>query len=291
MAGLTLAAASPVPLELEPPTRVGLHPLPAGDVQASLWEEALARWNIGGKGDPDYPSSRPRFHPAARVVVDAKIVGAWHRQGTPEAVRRKVEARARTVGYWPFRVCYEAALRRDPEMTVDYRVRMTAAQTGRVSAVRGLESLTDSELAACLQRAALTLGLGTLPARRIDADLRIRLWPGDAPLPARSEPPLAAPPPVPPSAEERWSAARAELTRCAMEGLSRDGKLWGRLALLVEFGATGEVTQAKEYESRFPDPEVTACATRVVRGLHIPGATEPLVFALRLGTPPEAPPK
>ncbi|MBN1610042.1 MAG: hypothetical protein JW940_25675 [Polyangiaceae bacterium] len=282
---------APVVVELERPNVPNRRSRPEGDVQASMQDEELARWNIGGNGDPSYLSSRPRFHPGARVVVDARVLGAWARRGSVASVERLVQARARSKGYWPLRVCYEAALRRDPKLTVDHLVRLSATRAGRVRAVHAVRALQDAELQSCLSDKVLGLELRELPARRIDAELRIRFWPGDVPLPAwdpGSDPSLD-PPELSASlgrADRLWQAARSQLVACAEQGWRRDPKLWGRIAFWVEYGDSGTVAALHQFETHFPDPDVSACVQGVVGALVLPEKPgSPLVFALRVGTP------
>jgi hypothetical protein len=283
--------AESVVVELERPSVPSRRSRAQGDVQAAVQDEELARWNIGGNSDPNYLSNRARFHPGARVVVDARILGAWGRRGSVASVERVVQARARRMGYWPFRLCYEAALRRDQKLTVDHRVRLSADHTGRVRAVYAVTPLDDAELQSCLGDKVLDLELRDLPAQRIDAELRIRFWPGDVPLPAwdpESDPSLD-PPELTASLERAnrlWQAARSQLTACAQQGRRRDPKLWGRIAFQVEFGDSGAVAALRQYETRFPDPDVSACVRSVVSTLALPEKPgTPLVFALRVGTP------
>jgi hypothetical protein len=285
------ANTEPVVVELESPNVPGRRARPQGEVQASAQDEELARWNIGGNGDPSYRSSSPRFHPGARVVVDARVLGVWGRRGRVEGVERVVQARARSTGYWPLRVCYEAALRRDPRLTVDHLVRVSATRAGRVRAFSAASALRDAELQNCLRDKVLDLELRELPARRIDAELRIRFWPGDVALPAwdpGSDPSLD-PPELTASlgrADRLWQAARSGLMACAREGQLGDPKLWGRLAFWVEFGDTGSVTALHQYETQFPDPDVSACVESVIGAFALPEKpASPLVFALRVGTP------
>jgi len=286
--------AESVVVELERPNVPNRRSRAQGEVQAAVQDEELARWNIGGNSDPNYLSNRLRFHPGARVVVDARVLGAWGRRGSVTSAERVVQARARRTGYWPFRLCYEAALRRDPTLTVDHRVRLSADRAGRVRAVYAVTSLKDAELQSCLGDKVLDLDLRELPARRIDVELRIRFWPGDVPLPAWDpESDFSLDPPELTASLERadrlWQAARRQLTACAQQGRRRDPKLWGRIAFRVEFGDSGAVAALRQYETRFPDPDVSACVQSVVGALALPEKPgSPLVFALRVGTPATA---
>ncbi len=280
-------------VELEAPTPPSRRPRPEGRVQAAVEDETLARWNLGGNSDQAHPSNRPGFHPGARVVVDATVAGAQGRAGSVQSLRRLLEARARSNGYWPLRICYERALRSSPELTVDHRVRLTATGGGHVIAVRSLQPLDDRELEGCLRAAVTELKLKNLPARRVDADLRIRFWPGDAPLPSLCEGACATADlrdfsETLTNARQQWQAARPLLAQCAEEGLRRDPKLWGRISFLVVFNNAGAADQCDQYESRFPDSQVVSCVQKVVGGLSLPQKPSfSLEFALRIGAPPE----
>ena len=72
------------------------------------------------------------------------------------------------------------------------------------------------------------------------------------------------------------------------EGLRRTPGLWGRLAMRFHVTAKGDVVEASEVESHFPDRDVTECALRVYEraGLAPSGEDRVIVYALRLGTPP-----
>src|SRR5215471_5361169 len=51
----------------------GERPRADGPVQASVADEEIARWDVGGRGDPAHVSNRPGFHVAPRVVVDVTL--------------------------------------------------------------------------------------------------------------------------------------------------------------------------------------------------------------------------
>ncbi|MCA9631440.1 MAG: hypothetical protein KC766_27470, partial [Myxococcales bacterium] len=62
-----------VSVEIEAPYEPTDVPRLKGRIAAAGADEDLARWNLGGNADPEYPSNRAGFHPGARVVVDVDI--------------------------------------------------------------------------------------------------------------------------------------------------------------------------------------------------------------------------
>jgi hypothetical protein len=250
---------------------------------------------VGGKSDPEYPSNRPGFHPAVRVTVDVRPLRRIPKESRNAAIlsERRLLAIARNRGYWPFRACFEASLRRRPEHPGGAsRVRIGIATNGRVTAARRMASeLRDDEAERCIERAARTLHFEPAPVRRLDVDLTIELWPGDLPLP-RFE--VNAPPPAFDAAEiARATHARAnELAACCAAGIDRDAQLWGRAALRVSIASDGRAAQVREDGSRFPDPEVVRCfagALGTQEPLTTHGAAFDYVLGLRCGAPASAP--
>lgn len=257
---------------------------------ASIFDEELARWNDGGSSDPALRSNRPNYHPAPRVVVDVKGVGRTLSERASRsnfATVPSLLAEARNMGYWPFRTCFEQSLRNTPELNGQVQVRLRIAASGRVVQARLRAAKIPSRATAdCVLRAAGALTFRKPPARRVDVDLSVKFWPGDAPLPARNEPgtpgwnsgPLG----------NALAANAAELAQCCAEALARDAKLWGRLAFLVDVNAAGNVIASKEVESRFPDHEASECMRGALSRLPaLPTPVPPqFMLALRCGHPP-----
>lgn len=284
----------PLPaFEIEPPYLPGQRPgRPSGLVAASVADEEIARWNIGGSGDPSHPSSHATFHPAVRVVVETRALRPLPKVHRSEHVltHGRLLARARKVGYWPFRACFEASLRRNPEAKGGKtRLRISIVADGRVSAARLLATEhADRVFASCMLRASKQLDFTPTPLRRLDVDVSVELWPGDAPLP-----PVAAD--VTPARLDLHGvtaliAGRAsELGACCASGLHRDPKLWGRAALRVSTDGTGRVARVREDESRYPDPNVVRCWEKELAGtgpLASPSGPLDYIIALRCGAPP-----
>lgn len=262
-----------------------------GSVQASVEDEELARWNLGGTGDPSYISNTPRFHPGPRVVLDVSVLGAWGRTAPTPALRTQVERVARSKAYWPIRICYESALRTDQSSPADVRLRVTAVSSGSIRDTAIQAPFDNPALSSCLKSVLAELKLGPLAARRLDAEVRIRLWPGDAPVPLFDEPLADEPKPGMAhrlaTANAAWIAVSPQLSACADSAMAADSSLWGRVQLWVDFDEMGTPSAAHEHESRFPIAKVTECVLTVARSLSIgPGPTVSLLLALRLSKPP-----
>ncbi len=135
-------------------------------------------------------AKRRKYHPAVRVLVETKVVaGTLPARGKHTLSRKQLLYQVRSRGYWPFRRCYEAALRKHPGAEGHTRVRMTLGDDGTVSAARLLETkLPSEEDARCLVGAVRALSVEPAPGGRIDVDVSIKLWPGDAPPPPAPEP-------------------------------------------------------------------------------------------------------
>jgi hypothetical protein len=297
----TAPSSAPSPATPEAPLPLGPRPRPDGGVQASVADEDLARWNVGGSSDPAFPGNRPGFHVAPRVKVDTVV----RAKRMPEQSSRKgvlsklgVLAQARNRGYWPFRLCFEAGLRGDAALKGKTHVRITVGRDGRVSAARLLATeLRRPDVATCLVSRSRALHFAPGPPRRTDVDTTIDLSPGDAPLPViDTAGSSSAPGPGTIDAGALASALGAALpaiAACFAGGTARDPTLWGRLGLRVDLGADGAVRRVEQLDSRFPDREVAACTLSVVQGLALPppsGGASGFTWGVRLGAPPQATP-
>ncbi len=283
---------------------LGARPRPQGAVQASVADEDLARWNIGGNGDPNHPSSRAGYHPAPRVLVDVSIrSGSLPKRSKTKSVfsEASLVAQTRNAGYWPFRICYEEGLRRDPALRGKTRVRFVVESNGHVKSERmAFTELKDHAVAKCLSARVRSIRFSPAPPRRVHADTTIDLNPGDAPLPDSVRAETASVTSGDPAGIKMDQGAvtnaleerLGKVTTCYEEALARDPKLWGRVAMLMDVDAEGRVLRAAEYESHFPDPAVPACTVEALRGAVVPppplsGAFR-LVWGVKLGAPPAA---
>lgn len=300
-----------VPVKLEAPYTPVAVPRQKGRVAAAGEDEELARWNIGGNADPNYPSNRSGFHPGARVVVDVDIksrglpkrppvdrrTGRSRRNAPSE---HGVLAHARKWGYWDFRICFESALRKNPLDHGQTKLRMRIAPGGKVSRVKLLSSdLEDKDAARCLEeQVANYRDFSPAPGRTVNLELSIKLWPGDAPLPAVSITDEAAVkkfheanPGKIPDADFVGTVGNAldDIRRCYASGLERDPSLWGRILLEVQIPPEGGVAKVRQNGSQFPDRKVVRCVRRALRGQEFPspeGGRTTRMIGLRLGQPP-----
>ncbi|MGC4088304.1 MAG: AgmX/PglI C-terminal domain-containing protein [Polyangiaceae bacterium] len=286
-------SSSPLPaFEVEPLYLPGQLARPVGKMQASIVDEDLARWNQGGSSDPAHPSNRLNYHPAPRVVVDVGAVGRTLPERAPRSHYASVaslQAEARNQGYWPFRLCFEQAVRAAPELNGQVRLRLRVAGNGRAQRARlASATLANRSAVDCVLQAASSLVFRKPPSRRVDVDVSVKFWPGDARLPPRSE--LAARPWSSSAISTALGGSHAELARCCSEALARDPKVWGRLAFELSCDPSGRVIRSPELESRFPDREASECMRRTL--LQSPALPTPIpaqfVLALRCGRPPVA---
>jgi hypothetical protein len=274
---------------VERPYKLFERPHARGAVQASVEQEELGRWNVGGTGDPDFVSNRPTFHPGTRVVVKLEFGQSRRRAAGRE---RRYLAHARKYGYWPFRLCFEEGLRQNPKLHGQTEFGVSVDQRGRVRAVRLLATrLEDQAVAACLADRVRELVFA--PPARVDLRMTVELWPGDAPIePAPPSADLGPDNPGKLDAEAVFAvvhAARPELVRCYEEGLARDPELWGRLELRVDQDHQGRLGRLGEQQSHFPDRKAALCVVDTLRNLGWPRPSEgPLswVLGLRFGHPP-----
>ncbi len=281
---------------IEPPYKPYERPRPEGIILAAGEDEKLARWNVGGTGDPEFISNRTSFHPGARVVVNTRlIVGKLPQHARRGLSRGGVLAQARSRGYWPLRVCFENALRRSADQHGKTVIRFTVGRSGRVTRAHLRHTDLDGLAGECVRKAVEALTFHPGPSAGLIAlDLSVEFWPGDAPVP-RARPPEGAETDNPGVLDEEAlvsviAPAVADLEQCYRAGLARDPKLWGRLQVLFELSEDGTVTSMAEDESRFPDRGVRDCALRALRKLSFPAPAEgPLTFvqAFRFGSPPE----
>lgn len=164
-------------------------------------------------------------------------------------------------------------------------MRVRIATSGRVASARLHGSpLRSHQTVECVLRAASALTFKKAPARRVDVELSLKFWPGDAPLPARDERPGTSWDPN--GAAAAVSAASSDLARCCVDALGRDPKVWGRLAFTVQTDATGRVQASRESESRFPDHAASECMREALtRVPALPSTPREFVIALRCGRP------
>jgi hypothetical protein len=290
---------APLAVVVEKPYLPYQRPRPAGSVNASVADVQLARWNVGGTGDPDYVSNRADFHPATRVRVDARVISGHlpsRRSGRRHArlTRADVLAESRSHGYWPFRLCFEDDEHDHAHLHGQSTFVLSVSRTGRVARAR-LERthLDDHDVARCLLDRARHLHFAPAPGHAIRVWLSVKLWPGDAPLPRHdlaSELDPAQPQALALGAVERAAAPlETEVAGCYRAGLERDRKLWGRIELRIDLDRHGRVRAARQVESRFPDYQVVRCVEDALSSVTFPAPARgpaSFIYAVRLGRPP-----
>ena len=265
--------------------------------QAATAAEELARWNLGGSADPTAVSSQGSYHPGTRVVVDTRP--AKRRSGAPALpsprglTHQRIQAQSRSRGYWPFRLCFELGQQDKKGPGGETRVAFTIGTRGKVSAARLLDSKLGSSASACMVREMLKLEFTPAPRNKLRMVASIRIYPGDAELPAAPNPAvlasLARAEFDPEAARARVIAKQSELDACFAEARSADPELWGRLALSVILEIDGSVHRVTEVESHFPNAAATRCAQVLVSSLIFPSVNrKPFIFVLPLRLSPNA---
>ena len=304
-AGEANAAGSPrvdsaPELSFEEPYALDARPRAASPIQAAFDDEELARWNLGGTTDPSYVSNQASFHPGTRVVVDAQLAGRHPRSSNARSrglTADRVQAQARSKGYWPFRLCFEAGQREKKSAGGETRIAFAINARGRPFGAR----LISSQLGNAQSSACLLEELGKLrfspPPRRLDMLASIRIWPGDAELPPLSDGPVTAVDMSkgfdPTSIRARVSQRKAQLTACFAEARRTDPSLWGRLAFAVILEVDGTVHRVNEVESHFPNANASRCAAAALSTIVFPsvsGKPFSFVLAMRLPASNAAPP-
>jgi hypothetical protein len=293
-AGANAPHAAPE-IAFEDPYPLDARPRAASPLQAAADDEELARWNLGGTADPNYPSSQASFHPGTRVVVDAEFAG-HHGKSLRGPARglsaERVQAQARRKGYWPFRLCFEAGQREKKGPGGETRIRFSISTRGNVSAARLISSdLRNGASSACLLNELRKLRFSPPPARHVEVVTSIRIWPGDAELPLLSDAPLQAVDTSkgfdPAAVRASVVAKNAELAACFTQARRDDPSLWGRLALAVVLEVDGTVHRVSEVESHFPNAGAARCAAATLSTVLFPSvAGKPFSFVFPMRLPP-----
>ena len=265
-----------------------LRTQPDESVSGSLATESLARWNIGGNSDASYVSNRTGFHPGTRVIVE--IVPSRQSRATqalPTTTRRYLAA-FRNFGYWPYRICFESSARANGSSGGDTWLRVKTNGLGRVVSAKLVKSNIDlPPISDCICRATRSLDLHRPNLPGAAFMLRVRVFPGDAPLPSHVRPDD--------SDTGNWTLRRGafELVRgsvepCIRQAFTRDAKLWGRLALRLRVDKEGRVLDAAEAGTHFPDRQAVSCSTSAALQLRLPDVNRAgwLNVALRAGMLP-----
>jgi hypothetical protein len=199
---------------------------------------------------------------------------------------------ARSKGYWGFRSCYEAALRRGETESGATTLGVSIRSDGRVGRVRVMKSELNEEASACLATEAEALSFKPAPGSLLGVELSVKLWPGDAPLPSLTvadpdqEPPGQASEALLNTASE---GALPRLEGCYKSARQSDAKLWGRLQLLLTIDPEGKLEALQQRDTAFPSEALVHCAENALRQLSFPapkGGRLKLNVAWRFGQPP-----
>ena len=285
-------------IRVDLPYPVDARPRAADPQTAAVEDEELARWDLGGSSDPNSASNPGSYHPGTRVVVDTRP--AKRRAGAPALpaprglTYQRVQAQARSHGYWPLRLCFELGQREKRGAGGETRVAFTISTRGKVSAARLLDSkLGNLASAACMVRAVQKLVFTPAPVNKLRMVASIQIYPGDAEQPVVPDAAVLAALPRgefdPEAMRARVTAKQAELDACFAEARRADPALWGRLALSVILEMDGSVHRVTEAESRFPNAAATRCAQVLVSSLVFPSVNgKPFSFVLPLRLSPSA---
>ncbi len=270
--------------------------------------EQRARWNLGGSFVVKLASSQPSYHPGTRVIVEYEP--ARHRPMTRPAhafkkpVTRHPAATAsppargsvsaillaelRNLGYWPLRICFEETSQLTPDPGGKLSVSVTVGRDGLVRAPtlhkRGFQ---HESIESCVVTALSQLRLHRAPPKPTRLQLRISLWPGDAPL---------APPALPQQLKNRevadfdraFLASRGVLTSCLRSARMRDPGIWGRIELRLRLRPAA-APEVQQHASAFASREAVDCAASALANVDWPALREQREFSVALRLPPTQP--
>jgi hypothetical protein len=286
-AGIVRSDDAGAPIDIvvtdEAPYPPGQRPRRGGSVAASAEDETIAKWNRGGivAGEtPPTPAGKIP-HPAPRIKVDVlKIKG--------HISEADVLRLARSKGYWPFRLCYEEGLRRSQKLHGTVQVRVAVGANGAVrSAQKIAAEVDDPTVVGCVVKAAKSLALAAPERGTPSVTLEVSLWPGDDAVPTSSAPDGKKSRALDTAAlVEALRVHLPEVKACFADGRKTHAGLWGRIAMRLRIRAAGEIVDATEIESRFPDPQVTFCVLKTFAHTDVPAPHEELiiVYPLRLSS-------
>ena len=237
----------------------------------------------------NYVSNRIGYHPGTRVIVEAEASRGTPIRSDKSSVIRQYLAEFRSLGYCPYRICFESTARDPPAKGSDTWMRVRANPRSRFVTAKLIKSDFDrAQINECILHATRSIRLRHPLLFGAFFTLRVRVIPGDAPLaPAVSmtERPSTVDPVV---FREAFGPIQESIEHCIREGFRHDPKLWGRMALLLQFDRAGRVVSATEHNSHFPDPSVVRCSTLAAHELRLPELVEPgsILIALKVGALP-----
>jgi hypothetical protein len=95
-------------------------------------DRSLALWNEGGSRRTRSAAVSPAYQPVPRVVVDVRATDGRPQPATVARALDQIQAQLRSLGYWPFRHCFEAGLRDAPALEGETRLSLSVSARGRV---------------------------------------------------------------------------------------------------------------------------------------------------------------
>jgi hypothetical protein len=235
-----------------------------------------------------------KWHAAPRIVISEPVV-----------IAGKIDARGamrklRAEQYWTVRRCYEARLRDDPKLEGRTNLKLAIRADGGVSSSKAIgrekrlgdsrkfgKDMSDKEVVRCI---ASGLRKASVPAPRTRTAtllVSIDVYPGDAPLPETSAPPLAGRADLD-DVKKKLGKDEIGLSACFEDARKKHPGLWGRLAMRLDVAKDGDVTDAREIETTFPDSDTEACVEARLEAMTLaaPSSEARVVVAFRWGTPP-----
>jgi hypothetical protein len=258
----------------------------AGWVEASVMREELGRWNIGGCGQPNCRSSGPGFHPGTRVIVEASSISARRKNAQASRAILRLQSEFRSRGYWLYRNCFELNAHEPADRGGETWLRVQASPSGTVVQSRIISTtLSSHAMAECVRNVTRTIRVAAVDRRHSTFRLRIRVFPGDVPLPSASLTTSRGGQLNPIQLGTLVDPLRKAIEQCVANGIERDAALWGRLSLALQVSTDGRIETVREVESQFPDPAVIACCRSALLDLNVPRALPAgeLRLALRVG--------
>jgi len=254
-------------------------PLVSGSIEASVMNEMLGRWNVGGCASPTCVSNRPGFHPGTRVIVETHPIS--QRTNRWEAgLLLKLQADFRSRGYWLYRNCFESTARNTESAGGDIWLRLQVSRGAVYQSQVVSTTIRQRSIVSCVKDSTRMMRVSPVEKRVSIFVLRVRLFPGDVPL----SPTRRRAPGVEPLNPTRFDATigpiRRSIEECALQGLQRDPALWGRISLRVQVRLDRRIGNVREDDSHFPDRAVVECCHTSLLNKTL--ASPPVVGELRL---------
>jgi hypothetical protein len=270
-----------VRIVIEPPYKLDAPPQPK--TQDEYQRAILDRrhWNDGGLGELVAELPGPVGHPDPRVVVNVDRVVGPHDKATVQRLARR--------NFWIEVVrCYRLGFYKDHELRGWTKARMVVAANGKVRSTKRIETeLDDPQVSSCMIDKLKTL---RFPAARAASrvELSLRVGPGDDPLPPPDELLVAGEGKLEPDAMHRGvESGLTDFEACYRAAFAYAPALWGRIAIRFHLTERGELDEAFQVGSRFPDERVSQCVLRAARQLRFDQPKDGdlrFVVALRLSS-------